>query len=58
MLEAREIDEPPTRRAAIGDIGNAGDLGIGRRQEQDIAGRLAKIKGLVAVGYRTFLGKK
>jgi hypothetical protein len=37
---------------------NAGDLGIGCRQEQDIARRLAKIERLVAVGNRAFLGKK
>jgi hypothetical protein len=58
MLEARKIDKPPPRPAAIGKRRDAGDLGIGRRQEQDIARRLAEVKCLVAFGDRTFLGQE
>jgi hypothetical protein len=58
MLEAREIDEPPAKVAPVGEGGDAGNLGIGRLKEQDIARRLAEIKRLVAFRYRTFLGKQ
>jgi hypothetical protein len=59
VAEEKQVGEPEARR--IGTelrlrLGEAGELGVGRGQENNVARRLAEVDSLAAVGDRTGLG--